>query len=438
MKKLFTLVLTIILLITTLIPTACATSVGSGFEVHFIDVGQADAALVLCDGRAMLIDGGNVGDSSKLYTYLINHNITHLDYVIGTHAHEDHIGGIAGALNYASVGVAYCPVTSYSSDAFTNFAKAVKRHGTSITVPSANTSFMLGSAACEILAVNTDSDVNNSSIVLLITYDETSFMFTGDAEREVEQAILDRGEIVSSTVLKVGHHGSDTSTSYVWLRAVMPKYAVISVGNDNSYGHPTEEVLSRLRDADVTTFRTDMQGDIICVSDGKTVSFTVAKNADADTFGGIGSNSTQNASTLVTTSTVLRRGAKGAEVEALQTRLKELGYYTGSVDGDFGNNTQNAVKAFQKQNGLTADGVVGAQTANMLNSSSAVVASVEKESNTSNSKVYTYVYNKNTKKFHYSSCSSAKSIKESNRGTFKGTREEMIKKGYSPCKNCNP
>lgn len=276
----------------TMPPESVPPEVGS-FEVHFIDVGQADAALILCDGKAMLIDGGNVEDSSRLYTYLKKHNVTHLDYVIGTHAHEDHIGGIAGALNYASVGVVYCPNTSYSTDAFDNFVKAVEKHGKSITVPTAGTTFSLGSASCKVLAVNTSSDTNNSSIVLRITYGDTSFLFTGDAEREVEQAILNRGEELKSTVLKVGHHGSETSTSYVWLREIMPEYAVISVGSGNSYGHPTEEVLSRLRDAEVQTFRTDMQGDIVCVSDGQTVTFTVSRNADADTLGGIGNNSTQ-------------------------------------------------------------------------------------------------------------------------------------------------
>lgn len=113
----------------------------STFEIHFIDVGQADAALVLCDGKAMLIDGGNAEDSSLLYTYLKNHNISHLDYVIGTHAHEDHIGGLAGALNYASVGTAYCPATSYDTKAFGNFVKALDKHGVSITVPSTGDSF---------------------------------------------------------------------------------------------------------------------------------------------------------------------------------------------------------------------------------------------------------------------------------------------------------
>lgn len=267
---------------------------GSSFAVHFIDVGQADAALVLCDGKAMLIDGGNKADSNLIYTYLSKHGITHLDYVIGTHAHEDHIGGIPGALQIATVGTVYCPATSYNSQAFKNFVNAVTNRGSSITVPTKGTTFNLGSATCTILAVNTNKkDPNNSSIVMRIVYGETSFLFTGDAEREVEQALLNSGAPLKSDVLKVGHHGSETSTSYQFLWEIMPQYAVISVGTGNTYGHPTDAVLSRLRDADVTTFRTDMQGDILCVSDGQNITFTPSRNVGANVFGKIGPNSTQ-------------------------------------------------------------------------------------------------------------------------------------------------
>lgn len=266
----------------------------SSFEVHYIDVGQADAALVLCDGHAMLIDGGNAADSNLIYTYLKKHSVSHLDYIVATHAHEDHVGGLSGALNYATVGKAYCPVTSYDSKAFSNFVNNLSKQGISISVPKAGDYFHLGSAEVQILGPITSSgDANSTSIVLRIVYRETSFLFTGDAERAEERDILNAGYSLESTVLKVGHHGSDTSTTYPFLREIMPQYAVISVGKDNSYGHPTEDTLSRLRDADVTVYRTDMQGDIICTSDGKAVHFTVSRNANADTLGSIGSNSTQ-------------------------------------------------------------------------------------------------------------------------------------------------
>ena len=245
----------------------------SSFEVHFIDVGQADATLVLCDGKAMMIDGGNAADSSLIYSYLKNRDIKHLDYVIATHAHEDHIGGLSGALNFATVTNVFCPTTSYDSKVFESFLKNVNKNGVDIHVPSIGETFVFGSANVKILGVNSTLDTNNTSIVLKITYGETSFLFTGDAERDAEEVILEEGFDLKSTVLKVGHHGSSTSTTYPFLREIMPAYAVIACGKDNEYGHPHEEVLSKLRDADVEIYRTDEFGGIICKSDGKSVEF---------------------------------------------------------------------------------------------------------------------------------------------------------------------
>lgn len=252
---------------------------GSTFSIHFIDVGQADAALVECDGHYMLIDGGNKADSNVIYTVLKNAGVTHLDIVVGTHAHEDHIGGIPGAFNYASADLTLCPVTSYDSDAFDDFARYANEKGGGITVPTVGDTYTLGSAEVRILGVNGGSDTNDTSIVLKIQYGETSFLFAGDAEREAEQTILNSAADLSATVLKVGHHGSDTSTTYPFLRGIMPTYAIISVGTSNSYGHPTDDTLSRLRDADVTVYRTDLQGDIYLTSDGKSVTVTTDKAA---------------------------------------------------------------------------------------------------------------------------------------------------------------
>lgn len=255
----------------------------STFVVHFIDVGQADAALLQCGDDTMLIDGGNVADSSLIIAYLKKLNIDNLDYMVCTHAHEDHVGGLSAPLSVMPVGVVYAPVTESDSEAYQTFKQKVADTNTEIIHPVNYERFPLGSAKVEILAAPENADnLNNTSIILKVTHGNKSFLFTGDAECEEEQTLLDKG-LLKSDVLKVGHHGSDTSTSYTFLREVMPEYAVISVGKDNSYGHPTEAVLSRLRDADVKVYRTDLQGDIIMRSDGDNITVTTAKNENIQT-----------------------------------------------------------------------------------------------------------------------------------------------------------
>ena len=250
--------------------------------VTWLDVGQGDAAVIQCGGQSMLIDGGKPEKSSYIYAWLQQHGLSYLDVIVATHVDADHIGGLSGALNYASVGTAYCPETTGTTETFQSFVKYLAQRGKQITVPTAGETFALGGAQIQILGpLHRAEDSNDNSIVLKVSFGATSFLFTGDAERAEEQDLLNSGVNLQSTVLKVGHHGSDTSTSYPFLRAVAPQYAVISVGAGNSYSHPTEAVLSRLRDAGVTTFRTDMQGEITAVSDGQTINFSTAKNAVA-------------------------------------------------------------------------------------------------------------------------------------------------------------
>ena len=257
---------------------------GSTLSVHFIDVGQADAALVFCDGKVLMIDGGDRSDSDLIYTYLKKHNVTHIDYMVCTHAHEDHVGGLPGALTYATVGTVYAPVTSHDTQVFSKFVSKVEERGSFITVPQPGTRFSLGAANVTILGPVKDyTETNNTSIILRVEFGKTSFLFTGDMEHDAEIDLIESGAMLSSTVLKVGHHGSSTSSSYRFVREVAPAYAVISVGTDNEYGHPNEDVLSRYRDADVKLYRTDLQGDIICTSDGETVSFATAKNSGIQT-----------------------------------------------------------------------------------------------------------------------------------------------------------
>lgn len=255
----------------------------SDLTVHFIDVGQADAAVLQCGDDTMMIDGGNVADSSLIVAYLKKLNISYIDYMICTHAHEDHVGGLSAPLSVMPVGAIYASPMESDSKTYQNFKRKAAEQNTEIIHPENYESFLLGSAKVEILACPDNADnLNNTSIILKVTHKNKSFLFMGDAEREEEQTLLEKG-LLKSDVLKIGHHGSDTSTSYAFLREAMPEYAVISVGKDNSYGHPTEEVLSRLRDADVQVYRTDLQGDIVMISDGDNIGITTAKNEDIQT-----------------------------------------------------------------------------------------------------------------------------------------------------------
>ena len=245
---------------------------GHSFAVHYINVGQGDAALVVCDDKTMLIDGGKPRASDIIYTYLKKLNIDYLDYIVASHADDDHIGGLSAPLAKMKVGNVLAPKTESDIRSYKSLKSKIDEQGLRIVHPKPGETIEFGVSKIEFYGPITESedDRNNGSVVMKIIYGDTSFLFTGDAERKEEQEILKAGYDISATVLKIGHHGSKNSTTYPFLREVMPRYAIISVG-DNSYGHPTDDTLSRLRDADVKVYRTDVNGDIIAESDGKSV-----------------------------------------------------------------------------------------------------------------------------------------------------------------------
>lgn len=262
-----------------------SASYSDNLEVFFFDVGEGDAAAVLCEDSVMLIDGGSPGASQILYSFLEKHGIRHVDYIITSHPDEDHVGGLA-AVPYAvdSIGTVLCTDEIHSTGIFESFVKNLDERYSGIIVPDAGDSFMLGNAECTILSPEKGQKLsNNTSIILRISYGSCSFLFTGDAEAEDEENLLHTKSNLKSTVLKVGHHGSNSSSTEEFLRAVSPQYAVISVGANN-YGHPAEQVLDRLQLCGTRLYRTDLQGEIHCVCDGNSVLFSVDRNADADTY----------------------------------------------------------------------------------------------------------------------------------------------------------
>lgn len=246
------------------------------FSVDFIDVGQAKSILVQSGGQTMLLDGGNVADGETICTYLTSKGITSLDYVVCTHAHEDHVGGLADVLeNFTVTKTVFAPSLTADTNCYEDFIDACLEQGKSPVHPTLASTMSFGDAAVQFFgpAIPDTTDLNDSSIVMKITYEDTAFLFTGDAETASEYAMIEEGFDLSANLLDVGHHGSSTSSSYVFLREVMPEFAVISCGTDNDYGHPHEEVTSRLSDAQVTVYRTDLQGTVQVISNGKALAF---------------------------------------------------------------------------------------------------------------------------------------------------------------------
>ena len=260
-------------------PGAAATPVpGSGLTVTYLDVGQGDCTLLQCDGQTMLIDAGIGEQANHITTYLRQQGVKSIDYLVCTHAHADHCGGMKAVIAAFPVHTFYSSVTSSSNGAFQRVMRAAETANLAITVPSVGDTFALGSATVTVLGPQKHySDVNDQSLILRVDYGSNTFLFTGDAEYQSETDVLDAGENVRCDVIKAGHHGSRTSTGYRLLYEAQPKYAVISCGAGNEYGHPHDDTLSRLRDADVTVYRTDRNGTVVCRSDGTNLTFTTEK-----------------------------------------------------------------------------------------------------------------------------------------------------------------
>lgn len=250
-------------------------------EVHFIDVGQGDSILIKKGSVSMLIDAGDNGTGNLVVDYVKNQGVKELKYVIGTHPHSDHIGGLDDVINNFQVEKIIMPNLVSNTKTFEDVLDSIGNKGLKITKAVSGNTYDLNGATLTILAPNKDKyqETNNYSVVVKVSYGDTSYIFTGDAEVLSEKEILDNYLFkLRADVLKLGHHGSTTSTSQDFLDAINPTYGVITVGVDNRYNHPDKEILDRLESNNINVYRTDLHGTIISYSDGKNIEFkTVGK-----------------------------------------------------------------------------------------------------------------------------------------------------------------
>lgn len=344
--------------------------VSDNLEVHFLDVGQGDSTLITSGEHAMLIDGGNNNKGNEVEEYLESKGIEKLDYIIGTHPDADHVGGLDIVIKQIESEKLLVPDISKDTKTYEEVLEAADEKNVDISHPQVGEEYALGDASFTIIAPKGTGyeSTNENSIGIILEHGEKRFLFIGDAEEESEGEMLKSGINLQADVYKVSHHGSRTGTTEEFMEAVHPQYAVISCGEDNSYGHPHAEVMNRLRSGGVSMFRTDDQGTIVAVSDGSSIKWNMSPSENWTAGEPHGSS--------------VQRSAKKP--------------------------SETVSKSASKTTPKTA----------------------------SKTQVVTYVLNVNTKKFHLPDCSSVADMKPGNSRKMKASREEMIKKGYTPCKNC--
>ncbi|MBQ2972617.1 MAG: MBL fold metallo-hydrolase [Ruminococcus sp.] len=318
------------------------TSYEGDLIAHFIDVGQGDCILLESQDDFVLIDAGEAEYSATVCQYLKNNDVSSIDYVIATHPHSDHCGGLTEVIETFSVDNFITVETDQQTKTWLNVLYAVDNNNVNYIDAKVHSTYTFGNSSFEIMGPYGKSyeGYNDYSVVVKAECGNTSFLLTGDAEKKVEHEMIENGADLSADVLKVGHHGSSTSSCNEFLDAVDPSYAVIMCGMYNDYGHPHVETINSLNARNIATYRTDILGTVVAVSDGSNIEF-------------------------------------------------------------FYDNEEISVTTSKNDTSLS------------------------------------YIGNKNSRKFHLSSCSGAKDIKKKNRVIF-DKREEAINNGYTPCKTCNP
>lgn len=256
-------------------------SSGTELKVHYIDVGQGDSQLIQKDGINTLIDTGESSESESLISYLKQQGVTKIDNFIITHPHTDHMGGAAQVIESLDIGNVYMTNYVHTTNAYEDLLKTIKKKGVKLIQAKAGISVDLGKGIKgDIISPLKDyEDINASSIILKATYNKNSFLFTGDATKETENDLLEKGVDLKSDVYKVAHHGSDYSNGLDYLKQINPSLSIIEVGADNSYGHPHTYTMKYLNQLKSTILRTDLQGTIVVTSDGMNLSYKTAKKS---------------------------------------------------------------------------------------------------------------------------------------------------------------
>ena len=349
-------------------------------SVHFIDVDQGDATLILSDGHAMLIDAGGNAKGTAVQKYLMDREVSSLDYAVCTHPDEDHIGGMDVILTKFDCGQVIMPDVESDNASYPYLMDVIEDKMIRTMDPVPGTTFDLGQAKCTILAPAgeyEDTDLNNWSVCLRLDCGDSSFLFTGDAEEAAEQDMLAGDRELGATVLKLGHHGSSSSSSPDFLDAVSPTFAVISCGKDNDYGHPAEKTLEELKSRDIKVFRTDLQGSIIATTDGEQITWD---------------------------------------------KEPDQSWQPGVYKGPWGNHDSESEEGTTEEVRKIDDSETDSDAAGDRSATDS----------------YDYILNTNTMKFHFPDCPSVGDMAVHNKEGSNLSRDELIEEGYSPCGRCNP
>lgn len=343
--------------------------------VRFLDVGQGNSVLVESEGRYMLIDGGDYDYSSYVVAYLKNQGVESLDYMVVSHYDSDHLSGCVGALRAFEVDTVICPDYEGDTKTYYTFVDDLEKYQVETIHPEVGDVYQFGGAEFTIVCpeVCDYSDENDNSVGIRLQFGQNSFLICGDAGEESEEDMLESGVYLQSDVYMAGHHGSSGSSTYDFLQAVQPEVVVVSCGYDNSYGHPAKATMNRLKNTGADIYRTDLQGELIAVCNGETITWNVEASNDFRC---------------------------GEDVVA---------------DGPV--NKPTAQQAGDSTNATTS-------------------TNTETSTNKVSQNAKTYILNTNSEKIHLPTCESVDDIDPSNREQIITTITELEKQGYSTCKRC--